>query len=490
MELLIKHNGEFEHLDIQGDAGLIMTANNPFEFQFGRAFKTYTIQILNTGRNNFLLGNLFHKNLGQKIKFQDVYIKLQGIYVKCILNISNINSQYAEGIAISTSGLFWDELRYKNLKHDFSWLSLQHVLNATNVQIETLAGGDLVYDFVFRGQGVSSGDFMRIVDIAEMQPAVRLQALMQRMFSGYTVEQNVWSSAEYESLYLLFCQPFSRNTPDWLENAAVFGQNEASHVSLATLEQDLSTNTVWFADWIQEIDGEMTLNADKTYRYEVPETGAYKVTARLTASFEVSNTDDNPYSFINRHYLVRVRELNADFSPNRVLYSQRIDLANDTYIIFNDVRTFNIDTKTVSIEAGKVLEIEIYYRHSVDSGSVDQIASVSSAAFDFVRVTPWQWFGQGDTVPGDYAIPDLTVQDFLSGLFRQFNIEFYFNEERKKVVLQSRSQAAKQVFDLTPLILNASQSMQTLRILITFCFPIWKIRKTDKRSITNALVVA
>jgi hypothetical protein len=460
MELLIKKGTTFHNIDIQADAGLIITANNPFEFTFGKSFKTYTIQILNTGNNNQVLDNLFYKHYDETLKYEDVYIKIDGVYLRCILKVNKITGFYAEATAISSSGLLWDGLRSKNLKNDFDWSAYDHTLNTTNALNNSLFSGDVLYDFVNRGRGVSAPG-TRNFDLAELQPAIRAKAIIDKIFSGYTVNQNVWSSAEYEAIYLLFCQAFSRNTEEWKETAAVYGQNDADIAITATVEQDLSTNTVWFADWISEIDGDMSVNASKTYRYTVPETGAYKVDLRLTLTFNIENDDSNSYSFINRHYIARVKELNSDGSLSRILHSKRVNLADASYINFSETREFTLDTKTVSVQSGKIIEIEIYYKNSVSLGSVNQSASASAGELDFVRVTPWQWYGQGDSVPGEYVVPDMTVQDFLTALYRMFNIEFYFSDETKQIYMQNRSTATLSVYDITDLILTDTGEIET-----------------------------
>lgn len=462
MELLVKINGEYNQVDLGSDIPLIITSNDPLNFTFGKAWKTYSISVLNTSNNNRIFDNLFHSVTFKQIVFHDTYIVIDSVYIRGILYFTSLNRQEAQAQFIASSGVLWEQAADLNLKHDYTWTEYEHALTHTNVLDNNLFGGDIVYDFIYRGFGLNKSSSMQKLDIAEVQPAIRVKAILEKIFNGYNIEQNVWGASEYEALYLLFSQPFGRNTPNFVRERGVFGENRDDRDAVTTVEQTGTFNTIWIAGFVdpEQIEGNISVIDDKIYRYIVPETGSYRIKAKLSLSLSVDNVVGTSHSFTTHQYVARIRQRDNLLNLERTLWAELTDLGATTYSFFNDERVFELDTKTLRLESGKRIDIEIYYQAVFDGPPITQTATATAKFQDFIKIEPWPYLSHGDTVPGNYAVPDMTVSEFLQGLFRMFNIEFYFSEETKRVILSNRMQATPPVHDLTGQIVGGTYNTQ------------------------------
>jgi hypothetical protein len=433
------------------DAGLIMTAHDPVNFSFGRASKTYGFQLPKTGENIRLL-------TGKRL-IPDALLIENGIELLGTLYLDSETQRAYSSQMVVGSGVVWADLGDKNLKADFDWSALNHTLNLTNANSTTLAGGNIIYDYIFRGVIYNHEVFENtafIQDIAQRHPAIRFKSIIDKIFEGYTVEQNVWDVDEYNSLYMLFTQPTARNTQGWAAASVASAEGDGGAIAPVLLVKDGSVARHYFTGYVSGLTGPLAVQGTTGYRYTVGETGSYAFMVNIQGQYSIGT--DTLETWINRKQIARVRVTRG--MTEFYIYNEEKNLP-PLQAINNEEFSFKVDTRIIELQAGDLVDIEILYENEQDGQPVPPINQTISGTYTvdaFIRAIPWEGFGFGSTVPGSWIVPDMTVREFLQVFCEQFNLEIYPSFERKKVIFQNRYATSKGVVDITERVVAGSVS--------------------------------
>jgi len=261
-QLLIKdRNNLYQNVEIQEEGGLKISANEPFEFKFGRSIKTYTIKIMNNGHNNIVFDNIFYKNFDYK-RVWNAKLKINEIYFEGLFKISTVNEFELSGQFISGAGLLWEQFgdtKLPDLMADGSsvWSYLNHTktIQLVNQPADFMNSHGFIYDNDYRGltkgetkkgmifpwgEVVFAGttktpiehwkDYfdmipntrrnfpkrwgdqllsthlseMNYTDLSTRNIKFRLKDFLEKgIFNGFEVEQKIWEDNDiYESIYL------------------------------------------------------------------------------------------------------------------------------------------------------------------------------------------------------------------------------------------------------------------------------------------------
>ena len=463
-----------EYLDIEEDAGLILTANDPLDYRFGRAYKTYSIIILNTGNNNLILDNLFYKNYDRTLTFDGVLI-IGSFRFEGKLFINSVNEDHATGQFVSAVGLLWSDILSKNLKEDFDWSTYDHTLTVANIDASdagTLSSGDIRYDFCYRGDGLLpvryTYDIMYDTDITERMPAVRFRRILEKIFDGYTIYQNVMTEAQFDRLYILYCQKQTRHEDGWMTSAEAIATREEV---LAKTDYSMSIGANENTLAVTMLFDQNTANMDTDGRkYVITESGAYRFSGKITlddCTFQTTLTETIDWK--ERRFRLTLKEYNDSDVLQGTIFTHDVDLADEqTTAVDQSWVDFDVDlefdTKTREMTKDHYVVLEIVYRNVAYDGvdiynnapqTVPKIEHEVGADF---LVQPWLKIGWNGTVDGEWIMPDMTVSDLIRGLLVIFNLEVYFSYEKKEVRFYNRFIASPAILDISDLIIAGSLS--------------------------------
>lgn len=471
----ISNGPEYIPLDLDDDGGIILTANEPLQFQYGLSFKTYNINIFNTPHNNSLLKNLFNKNYNRIVEFNDVYLVIDNIYFKSVLYIKSFNSKSAKGQLVSSAGYIWHELKNKNLITDFDWSQYEHILNMANVSATNLFGGDIKYDFIYRGQGVYGGELMKNVDICERRPSIKLDAILRNIFKGYNIVQNVWDPNIYDNIYLTPTGQDLLVPDDWYENSYIYnfvsGEKGFGNTNLT---ESTGINYYYFREWWNEIEG-----ADITYdgnliKYVASETSSYRFSGRLKGSYTISSNTSGYWR--NREIFVNIIKTKLDLSTET--YTYNLNTLSNLYTSFIDESfDINIDTKLIYLEKGEYITILVSYSNREFDGSNDPIVPPQNQTIlgeydddSYIKVEPFNHKGYNSLVEAADILPNMKVDDFMIALLTNYNVEFYYNFETSTIYLQNRYVYKPPVYDITDLIIEDTYDVDLKRPPVNYLF--------------------
>lgn len=467
----VNNGSEYVPLDIDSDGGLIITANEPLDFKFALSFKTYNIKLLNTPKNNLLLKNLFNKNIQRPVEFSDVYLVIDNLYFKSILYINNFNRKFANGQLVSSSGYLWYNIQNKNLATDFDWSEYNHILNATNVRNDYLFNGDIKYDFIYRGEGLYGADIMKDIDICERRPSIRLKSVLEKIFEGYTIDQKVWSDELYDRLYLTPVGQDIEVSDEWYDLSYIHNYiKEGSIVTIPTtnLTEDLGFNKYNFNKWWIEEDGVEGLYTGKTFTYTALESASYRISGRLKGIVYINC--DLGTTWKQREIAVFLKKTNLSSVDTYYIYD--INGLPDIFATqISQTLDINIDSKLIYLEAGETLTLEVYYKNREDLlPPRNQSISGSFTSESFFNVTPFNFKGHGSSINGLDILPNIKVNDFMTALLTNFNIEFYYNFESRMIYLQNRYVYTPPVYDISSKIIHDTYKVDLKRPPLNYYF--------------------
>ena len=471
-QLFIKKGTGYKQLILDGDVSIVFEANEPLDFTFGKSHKTYTIDIPNVGDNNILLDNLFYKNVSQTLTYNDVYLKIEEVFIEGILYVYGFDSEFAQAQFVSGAGILWENISKKSLK-EFDWTEIEHTLNQSNV-INTF-NGRVRYDFINRGEGLYVDDGMNWspnttlynVDIAERQPAVQIKYILNKIFDGYEVTQNILTSLQYDNLYLLYAQNQTRNSEGWMNDAVANGLRTNNSTNSIVLQQ---SGTFRVVNSVTGLFNEVENLGFSGIRYQVPETGSYRIWANILADIVLTSGGFDG-TWKGRKYNIKLNEYDGSTFIRTIADYEitRDDEIPDTFgAIYDNNMEFKVDSKIIELQQGRYIYINISYSNFATDLNDDlmsppppQTMIFENKVGGFLKVRPWNGMGYGSLVTGDWILPDITVGDFLKSLFKNFNVEFYLSETTKKIVIQNRHNVDLNVYDLTPLIIKNSFKSET-----------------------------
>ena len=465
-------------LDIEGDGGVIITANNPLNFSFGRSFRTYTIKVLNTTRNNEALDQLFNKSYQLKRLFSAEY-EVENIKFFGVLNIISINKRKAEAQFISGVKGFWESLGDIRLR-DLDFTDTRQI-TVTNVQSQT---GNVTFDFAWRGAGfyqeIGGISAMNNHGIEERLPMYNVKRVIEKIFDGFTIDQQAIPSALYDSIRTSGGEPKILVEPDFIDKSQT---GQATTAAALTLPQATTSNSrrVFLdnANIFQEqtVDSIVALwsqtgsaaNDNLRRRWFIERSGAIRFTGLFKFTLRYASTVNEPdWRWVNRVLFIRVKHVRAS-SADRWVYVKRLDYptsqVDQTFVnmVVNEV----VDTKVFHVEAGDYLEVEIRYSNSlvdvsgpetipVAATEAPQSFSVLNKLDSFFQTEGFAYKAFEATVDKNDYIPDWTVSQFMRNFLTIFNCELYFNFERRLVSIISRDTYNAQKIDITDNIIEGT----------------------------------
>ncbi len=499
--LQVKYNDGYEALDLDNEFGFIFEANSPIEFKFGKSFKTYTIKIPNTPNNNKLLDNLFSKNIKWKVKYE-TRLNIEGTVMDGYLEITDANQNHALGQFVSGAGVLWEEMGNKKLR-DYNWKNYSHILNESNIEYShVFSGGNIRYDYIFRGvdeeinkpmafynqaakdwwvseHGLEPLDFVNYqetlglnrpgFDIIYRQPAIRVKGIIEKVFEGFNVEQDVFTEAEYDNLFLLKTWQDTRNTPEWYSNSVV----EANRDEVQMVNKSLSygqpggihTYSTWLNDFIDEdnVSGDL-VKTNTGYRYTVKERGAYRFWGSLYTIIQHTHST-NIWS--NRRYVFEITQRDGGGTFVRHLNRSQMDKVSFGTTEWMDYVRHTFDTRTVEIPENHTVDISLRYISETTEGTgVTTDVNIFYMPFYYepdgaehpqfkevvstvLKISPYNGIGYGGMYPGEWLVPDITTEEFFDMLFDHFNIEIYYSVNKRKIYLLNRDRYESEIFDIS-----------------------------------------
>lgn len=394
---------------------LIFQANDIF--QKGLSSKSYSIVLANDKYNNSVLGNIFGQRFRRSIVFDAMYT-VSGVEMVGKLKVTEITDRDARAVFISGNGSLWAEMEGKRLA-DIDWSDEDIVLTKDNV-INSESGLPFVcFDLMDRGEFKNAD----MIDLTDRYPSINVKQMLSKIataFGSYATFEEI--SLSLSDLYLIFTQSHElRNDSDW-EKSALFTSKIVSAQSYDT--------TVTGAPGTLVIDEQIPLpeTLDNGLNYD-PTTGEYTV------------PDTGTYNFVS-NYNVRLRTVigSTITSPSFVMSIKR----NGTTIFEhtqtpdfstspNDILTGSLNTRYIELTAGDVITIHAYFEAGTDADGKYYI-DVYETTFEN-KVS--RWYGVGSTISISSILPDMDIKEFLGKLFSYLNIDPFFDEHTRVLLLRT-----------------------------------------------------
>ena len=460
-----------EIIDIESEGGLVITANQPLNYQYGRASKTYTIKITNNGRNNMLLDNLFNKNFNKTLKFDGCYLNVDGINLGGTLLIYGYNEYYANTQFVISAGQLWLSLGEKNIREDFDWSSLDLEQTLAAVKLDPADNG---FDLCYRGNGFyhyKHKYLMQDFDICEFQPIARLKYILNTIFADYDLDisTNIISSEDLNKLYTAF-QFKGRNSSEWFsENESEVLYDSNSEFSGLTIFGDniFTVNEFHFpGGFLLDSEGDTLTDLDKftLENFELSETtterlvftatekGAYRFSAKVNMQLFIAEAGDPPRNFTGRTFSLQIRKYDTSDNLIDTLVAANKGFGNGTEI--DEIFDLEIDTRTIPMNEGEKLVFFAVYQNAADGEPIQQQINYQIRTNTIIKLDPFAGFGAGETIAGKYCVPDLNVKDFVRSVLELWNAEIYVSVERKLIYIQNRQQENPDNYDITKLIIK------------------------------------
>lgn len=478
-ELFIKYNNGYQHLDIEGDGGLILETNNPLEYAFGKSHKTYSIQIPNTGNNNILLDNIFYKSYDHTIVFDDCFYKIdENIFLKGILKIYNVNNNIAEGQFVTEYSQLWTLFKNTKLSElDFS--DLNHSLNATqiiNSESLNLHGGDVIYDLVDRGKTKihyltekhgrdNLGDIIsNRVDITERLPAVKIMKIFNTIFDDYELETNFDAEDWYSKQYLLTTkhrENIKGTSQDFVNENTFNGKLGTNFINILPSEIPDGNNN-WSSIYLPTFfDTDNVGYNTGNRRFTVQETGIYEVFVNISGWVAGTLNDNNNNSGIIKLDIYNnvTDDIYLSTIINHEYYNQNWftgvpeDLKSE---VLKEKTQFNINTflPARTFTAGDIISFRVTYSGQTDIMDIITIDNVINNNNTIFKIMPSTFYGYNETVEISKYMPDIKISDFISNWLKQFNIEMYVSSEDNKILFYKRDYQEAAI-DLTKYLIEA-----------------------------------
>ena len=417
-------------IDFIGEPKIILMANAPGDYSFGKAHKTYYIDIPPTSNNITLLGN--------SVK-HDAILILGNIQISGILHIDTIDDDILQGMFVSGNGKVWDELRGNKLT-DLDFSEYNHVLNKTNVDASETLGGFYKYDLFYRGTTIDTQEettystYRNIFwenerfDITERYPAFNVKGILNKIFEGYELvdETDVFDT----DMYVLFTKDYEfRNSKEWVDEYT-------KDITTTSSQADIDTQVGDWSEFSTDISP-IVYDPGPLFPFTIPETGAYRfdfdlpVNLRVTAMSGVVETADS-IEVISDAYV----EIN---SSTRGLLLKRTYAYNVTGSSPSISIDLDIDTRYIECTAGEVITINIYfvgeYNIPIPPANPGGKAILTLSSGSNARILPLRYYGTGATVIVSDLMPDMDVLDFVKGICQWFNISIFTNPYTNQVIL-------------------------------------------------------
>lgn len=487
--LLRKIDNELHNLLIEGDGGLILEANDPLNYEFGKANKTYSISILNTYHNNLLLDNLFNKSFDYTVCFKDCYLQVEdNMFFEGVVYIIEFNKRFARVQFISSNISLFESLSNTNLRdinygltHDVTYDNVnasRHYPQLVNTDPKLL-NNEVLYDFIDRGKTqyhenspASNPElYAKRVTIGECFPAIRTYEIFEKIFNGYNITGNHFEiNKDYKKFgdsfllhnteYLIYTGSnigVSGNPDDWdrMQHFIKHKYDDGTPISGAfgliviintttsgTLTQELMRSTRFdFAE--NDPKGMLDVNN----KIEIKESGVYNVEFKFFANTEITSgiprvERDKVFMQIYKNGTL----IKKDVTPTLT--------TSDNLFIEGDVE-FYATTGNAYFEERDVIHCTLNILNSIN-----QTTGTATLTFDkracFGKATINTSIGENMTLDVAKIMPNMTAGSFVKAYLKEFCLHLFVSMEKKEVIFYKQQGTSPEVVDLTGYVVDGT----------------------------------
>ena len=461
--LLIKYGDDYKNLVIAGDGGLILEANDPLNYEFGKSSKTYSINILNTYENNLLLDNLFNKSFDYTVRFNNCYLQIEdNIYLSGIILINKVDANRARSQFISAHFDLIQGLKTTRLnEYDYGMV---HAINKTNILASEsldLHDGNVVYDLIDRGKTqyhvnspeVNPDQYASYVHLAERWPAVRVKKIMDTILPNMTIKGNHFNLSLYNSSqYLLFNRPnegITGNPNDFERN-----KNSVDFVRQNPFNRNLNFTGELFNTTFVNVFGSGDVVSDENNLVSdaiitIKEGAVYNLEAKIFFRYRKLNPNFTPVADVNNPFIVRLLIEDPDTSSSIKFHT--FDLP---YVLEADEDSFDIELYCslgdIYLEEDQKIRFSIFVAGKHDnlvSGLNNVLFGIAPESYARLRIKT----GIGENLQLDVKdiMPNMTGADFLKSYLKEYCLQLYLNAEKGEAVFYNSQGVNEPVVDLT-----------------------------------------
>jgi len=324
---------------------------------------------------------------------------------------------------------------------DFSE-ELNHTYNETNILASETAGYGYMYPLINYGEFIKGDE----VVVEDRLPAVRLQTIIQKIFSyiGYKLSSSYLNGSDFQK-YLI---TYSRN-PNIYEDQFVDSMKFRASIdttdsfSQEYIDQETSNLEVFSGSTTQNVDYD-----DKSSGDNFDNNNNYNVS---TATFEIGTGEAGSYRF--RSYLRVFYDIPLGF--------QNVDLYVKLEVLKDGITVLGEDeNNTVNSYGFGYLEMEVdtgYYHIEEDTDITVKLTVTNSSLYNnsgatqsvYIKMTAGSgsyWYNEVLTRPAkgyewtyDNLLPDISVIDFIKGIFEDFNLLATTNNQESTVYIEQYS---------------------------------------------------
>lgn len=395
-------------LDFITDPKFIFTANTPYSK--GLSYKTYTITLPYSSKNNMMLNNLWGSGVQKQSKFEAVF-QIENITLKGWLKITDVNDSFAQSIFVSGSGYLWEKMEGIMLSDiDMSDKDIQLTpLNVINSEIGTPF---IVFDLSDRGAFKD----MNSIDVSDRFPAINLKQLLTRIFNHFNVSLEVDEMQGDE--YLLYTQDSNfRNSSEWLQDAACEADGkDITNIQNGSGTQSFSkTFVMQFPD--KKLDNGINFN-ELTGIYTIPENGTYRFVVPHKIEIDKGTTS---VLITNDFGWIAVKKNGTIISQNQF---SSLPYGIDTKYLIDGV----VDTKPIQLAAGDLISIEFNYQGIASYPAGAWAIEITQNEGTMLNVQPSRYYGTNSIVKISEILPQQSVLSFIKTIIEYFNADVFFDD--------------------------------------------------------------
>lgn len=434
-------------LDFITDPKFIFTANTPDSK--GLSYKTYTITLPYSSKNNMMLNNIWGSGVQKQSKFEAVF-QIENITLKGWLKITDVNDSFAQSIFVSGSGYLWEKMEGIMLSDiDMSDKDIQ--LTPLNVINSETGTPFIVFDLSDRGAFKD----MNSIDVSDRFPAINLKQLLTRIFNHFNVSLEVDEMQGDE--YLLYTQDSNfRNSSEWLQDAACEADGkDITNIQTGSGTQSFSkTFVMQFPD--KKLDNGINFN-ELTGVYTIPENGTYRFVVPHKIEIDKGTTS---VLITNDFGWIAVKKNGTIISQNQF---SSLPYGIDTKYLIDGV----VDTKPIQLAAGDLISIEFNYQGIASYPSGAWAIEITQNEGTMLNVQPSRYYGTNSIVKISEILPQQSVLSFIKTIIEYFNADVFFDDLQGIVSLRLSDSIDNRKIDIWDYEIQVEDDANTLIELAT-----------------------
>lgn len=346
----------------------------------------------------------------------------------------------------------------KSKLRDIDFSDLNHVYDKPTI-ISSWTNSTYTYPMLDFGDDYDYSNGLKVYRVTQFRPALYAKEIWDRVFSfaGFSYTSSLLTSSPFTNLVV----PFS--------GEQIFADDAATNLrkfraSLTSAEGAYSTSDFFGNDpnvqkRIPVINDDSTgENFDtgnnyntSNYIYTVPNDGLYGFD--FSFDMRLVRTTINANRIYNGNLKIIAQILKQDLSLNTSVIGE----ATQSFAITNNPSSFD-QTLTVSATAEEQLLLDgesIFFRLVVDYNDLTVVNALGQAIdrdnlltdFDMTLPTatvssnPSNVLFEGDTVPMNSVVPDMTIEDFVMSIIKMFNLYVTIDElNENNLIIETRDQ--------------------------------------------------